>query len=607
MKLGLKWLVLALLLMTLVAFTGCSGEEQKAVLQQVDVLESADGATIARAVAPVSKETYGEETIVKRTDDIYAMLKITGLDYKNLRFDRDASNPHKRVYQGTMAFESDYGSYETPQTLTFIRDAQTQQWLLEWSPASVFPGLTTENDMVVETIPAKRGTIFDRNGLVMAQDNDGKRTYPYGQTAASLIGFVRSATMEEIGSEQVPRVAPGTPVGREGLEAAYNEKLQASYGVRIALSDNDTVLFESPAQDGSDIHTTIDMTVQEAAYNTINGEWGSAVAIHPTTGQVLALVSVPDYNPVNWMDDAMSSEDFQATRNAGSAPNGGIYTQKYTPGSTQKLFTTLIGFKTGILTPQSTYEIYGSRWQPDNSWGGYTVHRVIPYNGVVDLENALVLSDNIFFARAGMAIGADAFNEGMKNLGVGEEVPCPLPIQKSQISESNDLHRDVALADSAYGQYQVQITPMQMAMTYTLLQNNGTIMKPRLLTEEAAEPWITETATAEQLSFLNRAFRDVVVVSHPTANRSYAAFSGKTGTAEVGPGGKTNLGWFAGYDQNNPNITLCVMINHVEKRGGSDVPCMYFGRIMDALYADGVYAPDALAQSESLSEENTAA
>lgn len=590
-----KWRLLALiaLLACLVAMTGCSDESQKAVMETVNQLEKNHPDVVWKVASPESKKTYGEEGIRGRMQEVHNVLGVKAVDFKDIKLNKDKSTEKKRVYKAVMAMQTDYGPIERPLTMTFVPDAKKEgRWLIDWTPDLILPGLTAKNELHIESKPAKRGTIYDRNGNVLAKDENGARVYPYGAVTGAAIGYVRAATEAEVASSQDNgiKVPVGTAVGRAGLERVYNKILSGKNGVTISLSDKpDDIIVSSKPKHGKDIHTTLDMRVQQAAYDKADGNYGAVVAMNPQNGQVLSLVSVPSYDPSNWLDQNMSVEDYEAAVAGGLTPDDGVYTIKFTPGSTQKLFTSIVGLNDGVMTFDTYYNIYGEDWQPDSSWGGYHVHRVTPINGAVGLEQALISSDNIFFAMLGLNLGAKKLVSGLEGLGYAKEVPGDLPVEKSQIHSTGTLdpEHQTGIADTAYGQYQVQITPYQLCMSYGLLANGGNIMEPKLLLEEKPKVWIPKVTSQENIDFLNKALRQATSITHPSADRDYAAFTGKTGTAEVGPDGSINLGWYAAYDQNNPNCTMVVMINGVENRGGSDYNTMLFGLIMDDLYANG--------------------
>ncbi len=590
-----KWRLLALvaLLACVVALAGCSDENQKAVMETVNQLEKNKPDVVWKYASEKSKNAYGEEGIKGRMQEVHNVLGVKSVDFKDLKLNKDKSSEKKRVYKAVLAMETDYGPIERPLTMTFVPDAKKEgRWLVDWKPSLILPGLNKDNGLKIESEPAKRGTIYDRNGNVLAKDENGARVYPYGVVAGPAVGYVRAATEAEVASSQANdiNVPVGTAVGRAGFERVFNKKLSGKNGVTISLSDKpDDIIVSSKPKHGKDIRTTLDMRVQQAAYDKADGNYGAVVAMNPQNGQVLSLVSVPSYDPGNWLDQNMSVEDYEAAVADGLTPDDGVYTIKFTPGSTQKLFTSIVGLNEGVMTFDTYYNIYGEDWQPDNSWGGYYVHRVTPINGAIGLEQALISSDNIFFAMLGLNLGAEKLVQGLESLGYAQDVPGDLPVEKSQVHSTGtiDPEHQTGIADTSYGQYQVQITPYQLCMSYGLLANGGNIMEPKLLLDEEPKAWIPNVTSQENIDFLNKALRQATSITHPSGDRDYAAFTGKTGTAEVGPDGSINLGWYAGYDQDNPNCTMVVMINGVENRGGSDYNTMLFGLIMDELYADG--------------------
>lgn len=592
--------IIAILLLSLgiCLLSGCEDKEtQKEVGRLVDVLETHDAAKVLAASDQQTQENYTVETIQARFSSFYDALAVEKVDYKNIKRSRKDDKDGTMAYKAKVVLSLAEGDIEKETLLRFSK--KDDKLLLHWEPSAIFNGVTMENTLDIKVTPGKRGTIFARDGEVLAKDGkDGIREYPYGPTAGAVVGYVRGATADEIKNGIVDKhESLGTQVGRAGLEKAYNDILEGKSGLKVTLSDqpNDPI-YEVAASDGKDIKTTLDMKLQQSAYNVVNGEFSAVSAVEPKTGQVLALVDGVSYDPNNWVDSAMDADNYAHMLSANMAPDNGLFADRFTPGSTQKLLTTMIAFKAGTLTQHGSYEIYGEDWAPPGGWGSYKVHRVVPINGVMTLRNALVYSDNIFFARVGLDMGYDNFNNGMKALGIGEKVPGAYDVQVSQINNIGGIKEghETGLADSSYGQYQVQVSPLQQTLIYAALQNGGKIMKPRYLLEEKPEVWIDDVISSENISFINEALRAAVTVSHPIGDRSYAAFSGKTGTAEVGPDGSINLGWFVGSDLNNPTCTMCVMVNHVENRGGSDVNAAYFGRIMDGVYAEGSYKPSGL-------------
>ena len=202
-------------------------------------------------------------------------------------------------------------------------------------------------------------------------------------------------------------------------------------------------------------------------------------------------------------------------------------------------------------------------------------------------------------------MGYDTFNNGMKALGYGEEVPGAYQVDTSQITSDGviaDGH-ETGLADSAYGQYQVMTTPLQQALTYACLQNGGKIMKPLYAMDETPEVWIDTGTSQENIDFIKNALRDAVTTVHPLADATDAGATvyAKTGTAEIGADGSTNLGWICGGDLNDASWTACIQVNYVENRGGSDVNAAYLGEFVTSLYNanGGAYVPSGMEIEEA--------
>lgn len=602
-----KIVITVLLMLTSVGvFAGCESQEEKDRLNNVETaLESMDAAQVYAVCDDATKERVTQDVIAERMNAVYGALAVESIDYDDLKRNKEASQDGSTVYDGTVKLSGEGWAAELPVQLAF--SGSDADMALAWTPEVVLSGLTDNNTLDVQIAQGKRGSILTRDGEVLAEDDEnGMRTYPHADIAASCVGYVRAATAEEIATGTVDQVAVGTEVGRSGFEQAYQDRLVATPGMTVTFSDQpEQVLIETEPQDGEDVTTTIDLQAQQLAADTVSGEEAAVVLVEPENGQVLVMAEGSSYDPTSWLDENMSAEDYAAAVAGGYTPGNGLFAQKNTPGSTQKLLTTLIGLNNGSMTTETGYEIYGEDWAPPGGWGSYKVHRVVPYNGWVNLHDALVYSDNIYFARCALDMGYDAFNNGMKALGIGEKVPGAYDVQTSQITAEGviaDGH-ETGLADSAYGQYQVMTTPLQQALTYASLQNSGKIMKPLYAMDEEPEVWIDTKTSQENIDFIKNALRDAVTNQHPTADATDAGaiVYAKTGTAEIGVDGSTNLGWICGGDLNNPAWTACIQVNYVENRGGSDVNAGYLGAFVTSLYgeAGGTYVPSGLATDEN--------
>ncbi|MCM2535755.1 penicillin-binding transpeptidase domain-containing protein [Neobacillus pocheonensis] len=296
--------------------------------------------------------------------------------------------------------------------------------------------------------------------------------------------------------------------------------------------------------------------------------------MNPITGETLALVSSPSFDP-NQATLGYSADDWKALQDNPQQPLTTRFKQAYAPGSVMKPITASIGLESKAISPEQSLAIIGPKWQKDASWGGYFVTRVHESNPV-NLESALVFSDNIYFAQAALKIGKDAFTNGLKNFGFGEALVYPFPLEASQIG---GLGSEISLADSGYGQGQVQMSIVHLMETYTPFVNGGNMIKPVLLMDDqksqVVKAALVSSGNAGVISgMLRKVVGDPGGTAHAADIPGYP-LSGKTGTAEIkqkqGVTGTEN-GWFIAYNATSPNLMIAMMIENVQGRGGSQIP-----------------------------------
>ncbi len=403
------------------------------------------------------------------------------------------------------------------------------------------------------------------------------RVYPLKEAAAHITGYVQEITAEQLETLAEKGYKAGDIIGKAGLEQVYEDELHGENGARLYIIDENKKekeeLAKKEAVDGKTISVTLDGSLQQSIYAQLNSDAGTAAAVHPSTGEVLALVSSPSYNP-NAFVRGVKSEQWNAWNNDPKKPLLNRFTKAYTPGSVFKPITAMIGLKEGILDPAEQKKISGLKWAKDTSWGNYYVTRVHEENSV-DLEKAFVYSDNIYFAQEALQIGKEAFTEGAKAVGLGEKLPLKYPFQASQLA-NDEIKGDIELADTAYGQGEVLMTPLHVALTYAPIVNNGAIPAPVLVKEQDQQKvWKENVVSAEQAELLKKAL--VAVVNNPegtgkSAKLANKLIAGKTGTAELKQGknetGQEN-GWFTGFNAANPDVIIAMMVEDVKERGGS--------------------------------------
>ncbi len=400
------------------------------------------------------------------------------------------------------------------------------------------------------------------------------RQYPYGEATAHLTGFTGKISAEDLEKLKDKGYTAQSLIGIRGAEELFEDRLRGQNGQKIYLekeSEEKVTVAEQEVKNGENITLTIDAEMQKKIYEQMKSEVGTAAAINPKTGEALALVSTPSFDPNEFVLGISSSKYKQLQEDPGN-PLLTRFKTTYSPGSTMKPITASVGLKSGKLDPNEILEIKGKKWN-DPAFGDYSVVRVFDNDSTVDLESALKYSDNIYFARMGLKMGADTFTEGLKNFGFGEKIPFTYPIKQSQISNDGTISKKVQLADSAFGQGEILISIVHLVSAYGGIINDGTMMKPILLKDEEQGVWKDNLISKEQSQMLRTDLRKVV--SEGIAGKAQVqgkAIAGKTGTAEIkAEQGKTGTenGVFVSYDQNDPTMVLAMLLEGVEGRGGS--------------------------------------
>ena len=405
------------------------------------------------------------------------------------------------------------------------------------------------------------------------------RVYPLGEAAAHLVGYVQNITADELKENRGKGYTSTSVIGKAGLEKKYEERLKGKDGVEIYIEDakgnRKKDVAKIDVQNGETIKLTIDSTMQSKLYNELKNDAGFFVVMHPNTGALLALVSTPSYDP-NDFTLGLSTEKWNAIKNNENKPMLARYLQSYCPGSTFKAVTGAVGLTTGKLSTSDTFSYSGLSWKKDG-WGQYDITTLTAYSGPKNLENAMIHSDNIYFAQAALQIGAKSFTSGLKQIKFGENIDFTLGNIKSQYANNGEISNEKVLADSGYGQGEILVNPIHMASIYSAFANDGNMIKPYL--EEGTETsYLVEGAfTKEAANTIKEDLIQVVENQEGTAKDMRVqgrTIAGKTGTAEL-KGSKDAeadvLGWFDCFTSDNDSNQLLVisMVENGRSLGGS--------------------------------------
>ena len=409
------------------------------------------------------------------------------------------------------------------------------------------------------------------------------REYSLGEAAAHLIGYVQSVTAEDLEEHAGEGYTANSVIGRSGMEGLFEKELKGQNGCRIYIVNSEGKEKEELAcilvQHGQNVQLTIDAKLQVALYEQFKEDKSCSVAMNPYTGEVLALVSTPAYDNNDFIM-GLSSEKWTVLNEDENKPMYNRFRQVWCPGSTFKPITAAVGLESGAIDPMEDYGNVGLSWQKDASWGSYHVTTLHAYEPVI-LENALIYSDNIYFAKAALKIGSEEIESSLTGLGFNEELPFEIKMAESQYSNSERIETEIQLADSGYGQGQILVNPLHMACIYSAFCNEGNVIKPYLVyqSEAVAEFWIPGAFSNENASRVLEGTKKVVNDSNGTgyaAHRDDILLAGKTGTAEIKASKDdttgTELGWFAIFtaeDTVERPILIISMVEDVKGRGGS--------------------------------------
>ena len=410
-------------------------------------------------------------------------------------------------------------------------------------------------------------------------NTDTARVYPLGEAAAHLVGYVQNITAEELEANKDKGYTSTSIIGKAGLEKQYEDRLKGTDGLDIYIEDENgerkAEIAKIGVQNGETIKLTIDSTVQTKLYNEIKDNQGFFVVMEPQTGALLALVSTPSYNPNDFVL-GMSTEKWNSIKDNQANPMLARYLQTYCPGSTFKPVTGAVGLTSGSLSANDTFSYSGLSWKKDG-WGEYDITTLTAYNGPKNLRNALIYSDNIYFAQAAIKIGATNFKSGLDKIKFGESIDFPLSLSKSQYSNDGNIRDEKMLADSGYGQGEILVNPIHMASIYSAFSNNGNMVKPYLeVKEDNSVEYLVEGAFTQEAA--NTIKDDLIqVVEQGTATDMKVTgrtIAGKTGTAEL-KGSKDAeadvLGWFDCFtaDNNGNQLLVISMVENARDLGGS--------------------------------------
>ena len=427
-----------------------------------------------------------------------------------------------------------------------------------------------------------RGAIYDRNGRALAYNvpvGDEIVRFYAEPSLAPVIGYVSAI---QVGVTGIERGLNGTLMGLDRIDTRISQ------------------LTHQPIT-GSDVYLTIDSRVQRTAAEAMAGRPGAVVVLDANDGAVLAMTSAPTFDPNQILDEAYAAALLAC---ADPSCEGALLNRAtqglYIPGSTWKTVTLAAALDAGLVTPQTVFD-FG---EPRRGAGGiYYVYEVNGFEIVdpnhterqLDLVRSYAVSANAAFARMGDELEAETFVDYATRFGFGRDEPPPLeiPVLAAQLATTpGALDDDVLRASTAFGQGELQVTPLSMALVVATIVNGGDMPRPHLLLynqtpggrqygEPSRAPWIPgviRPETADQAEQIMIAA--VEAGSGWRAALSGLAVGGKTGTAQLG-GDQAPHAWFIGFASDGArSVAIAVLVEH--GGSGAQTAAPIFAQVADA-------------------------
>jgi peptidoglycan glycosyltransferase len=421
--------------------------------------------------------------------------------------------------------------------------------------------------LIAATNDQSRGSIVDRNGTVLAVSQKAGDRFARAYNDASLAQVLGYASSQ---------------FGLSGIEAAYADSLIGRDPADPISIWRSRYLGERPPAGA--IVLGIDSKVQKAAADALAGRRGAIVALDPRTGAILASVSAPTFDANRISDPATAQAAWDQVSKAAERPLLNRVSQGlYPPGSTFKVVTGAAALESGFDARRKIR--VDDPFQADRSWGDYFVRSASQAHGNFDMADGFRLSENIYFAQVGLEIGGAKLTDYARRFGVGSAPKLDLPAARGQLAETGEINRPTLLADTSYGQGELLISPLQMALIYAAIANGGVMPTPHYAMEvRDAEGHVVRAVApgpAGQVISPNTARTLTEMLVGAVAGPGAFAFgaripgtnvAGKTGTAENRPG-EAPHGWFVGYaPAEAPTVVVAVILENAPEGGVTAAP-----------------------------------
>ena len=413
---------------------------------------------------------------------------------------------------------------------------------------------------------------------------DPIRLYPTDFRGSHMIGYTKEISEGNLKKQQGDYYKQGDLIGTTGLEAGYENFLRGEKGFEFILQDNKGREV-GPLNDGNndvkaisgyDLVLSVDADVQNFAEKLLEGRTGGIVAIDPSNGEIICMVSKPDYD-LNHFSGKLKPEIWTALNTDKTNPLFNRATQtRYPPGSTYKMVSALAALQEGFLKPNSTIPCEGSFRFGDKLFGDHGAF------GSITIPTAIEHSSNVFFYKLVLRIGLDNWSKYGQMLGFGQKTGIDIPEETKGLLPSTEYYNkrygakgwtQGYVVSLGIGQGELGVSPLQMALHTAILSNSGTFVQPHLV-RSLKNPMTGEITPVQykkhEVAIDKEYFKIIqkgmylVVNGNGTARSirtSDVSIAGKTGTAQ-NPHGNDHS-WFIAYaPADDPKIAICVLVEN---------------------------------------------
>ena len=430
------------------------------------------------------------------------------------------------------------------------------------------------------------------------------RSYVYGALAAHLLGYV--GPPDDTNKEEASKYTfyQGDVEGKSNVEKAMDDYLRGQPGVRYlrrnAKGVIDGVLREDPPKQGANVFLTVDARIQAIADEALRAvSRAGAVVVDPNNGNILAMASVPSFDP-NAFIPSIKAKDWQALRKDEGDPLVNRAMSALPPGSTFKLITSFAGLRKNLANAK--YNCGGGVSYGDHFFRCWVAEKHYTH-GTIGLADAIKVSCDSFFYQYGNAAGIQSIDAVGKMLGIGEESGLQLSGEQTgnmpgpewmQIHHPQERWSQAQTANVSIGQGYTLVSPLQLAMAYATAANGGTCYYPRLVdkvvnqdgspvVDEHGKPAVSQTprvrsdlrrvVSPQDIDLVRKGLWKVVNEDGGTGGRARlkdVVVAGKTGTAQATDRGhEENVAWFACFAPfDHPKYVVAVMVQGASGHGG---------------------------------------